>query len=77
MLHKKAIIVGACLVVLSGCYESTVTVDYYLENLEELDIKIADCKTSADKRSTTNCKNAFSAKAQETMRKFLNEGFER
>lgn len=46
-----------------GCSEQTKTVDYYLKNKDECELKVQECKNNpGDLKNNPNCVNAMEAR---------------
>jgi len=60
---KKLSFLTICLISFLGCSEQTKTVDYYLKNKDECELKVQECKNNpGDLKNNPNCVNAMEAR---------------
>lgn len=69
---KKLLILPLFSLFLFGCGQEEVkSVDYYKAHPKEREALLKECKNSADKADTTNCRNASSAQARVSIEDML------
>jgi hypothetical protein len=69
MKHLLTVVVALSTVALVACEQAPKTVDYYVENQEEMDRVLEDCKNNAinpfgDSKEAQNCRAAADAQTQ-------------
>ena len=70
----KFLYLSAILFIIGCTAEETKTVDYYMANKTERELKITDCKNNpGELMQTPNCKNAVAAARREVNRSNLNK----
>lgn len=62
----KYLLVAMSAIVLTGCFdEETKSVDYYVNNENEMKIKVDECRQNpGEKRFLPNCENAMKAQTK-------------
>ncbi|WP_028025645.1 EexN family lipoprotein [Enterovibrio calviensis] len=71
---KKLVCISALVALISACSEEELTRDkqWYMENPEQMTLKVAECDNDANLATSQNCKNALKAKQKLLLNKWKN-----